>query len=272
MSNESACSQNAQNSALDAYSDFSAPRRSHTSLSSSNAPDANSTDTIVSGSDESLLVKSTQSGAKTRAASSFVSASQNGKYGFMSNTGVPSTKSAPPTSKKPFSWSTCLISTRLKPIGKGLCGVRVANTPRRSPFRRGTRTFARDVVDLCDLRESPSSAGVHPSRRVEVSPAPTATCRSVFSWKTYMIQTWLNCSRPSKAAGGTWRRSVRRPRARGTSCGCRGVPLRRLKQERNLPMGRSGYSSTSFASSARSGFAGTDARLSAGLNSPPWPP
>ena len=91
MSNESACAQNAQNSALDAYSDFDSPRRSHTSLSRSRAPGAHSTDSIVSGSKRSVA-KSTQSGAREAGGAS---ASQNGKYGFTSSTGVPSSRSRP---------------------------------------------------------------------------------------------------------------------------------------------------------------------------------
>eukprot|EP00879_Flechtneria_rotunda_P024596 GHRR01026090.1.p1 GENE.GHRR01026090.1~~GHRR01026090.1.p1 ORF type:complete len:137 (+),score=26.03 GHRR01026090.1:1108-1518(+) len=97
----------------------------------------------------------------------------------MSSTGAPSTMSAPPSTSTPAAASTstiCIVGktvsgqnehrcqpiahaqpaliqhsatfscptlTRavLRPIGTGLCGVRVASTPILAPFRRGTRVL-----------------------------------------------------------------------------------------------------------------------------------
>mmetsp|Transcript_2044 Transcript_2044/g.7065 ORF Transcript_2044/g.7065 Transcript_2044/m.7065 type:complete len:216 (+) Transcript_2044:1223-1870(+) len=173
MSRCSACLQNAQNSSPDWYKDLNAvpffiPEflALHTSLIHASAPCSNSTLAIKSGSPfGSLEVSSTQIGAKE---SSRESASQNGKYGFISSTGVSSTKSAPSTSRTPCFTSTERILHKLMPTGLGRCGERVASTPLLSPFSRGTRTFERDVVRFLSL--SPPS-----SRK-----PPIPTCRSVF--------------------------------------------------------------------------------------------
>lgn len=58
----------------------------------------------------------------------------------MSKTGVPSTISVP--KKLIVAPSIRSISTKLKPIGEGRCGERVAKTPIRSPLKRGGATLA----------------------------------------------------------------------------------------------------------------------------------
>lgn len=50
--------------------------------------------------------------------------------------------------------------------------------------------------------------------------------RSVFRWKTYIIQQWEYSSRPSRDAGGTRAElKTKHALARGTSKGCLGVPF-----------------------------------------------
>ena len=54
------------------------------------------------------------------------------------------------------------------------------------------------------------------------------------------LRAHLYSARPAKNSALSSGRSVSRARAAGTSSGCRGVPLRREKQERSTPTGRSG--------------------------------
>lgn len=68
------------------------------------------------------------------------------------------------------------------PMGQGRCGERVASTPTRWPFRRGT----------CTLALRPSAAWSEDHRR----------CRSVLQWKMYITQTWEYCSSPSRQPAG----------------------------------------------------------------------
>lgn len=71
----------------------------------------------------------------------------------------------------------CMIDTG-SPIGDGLCGERVARTPSRCPFSRGT----------CTLAFMPLAAWSGDQRR----------CRSVLQWKMYRTHTCEYCSKPSK--------------------------------------------------------------------------
>ena len=68
--------------------------------------------------------------------------SHHGTYGLISKTGVPSTKSIPPSVTSPRSQSTLIILPKLNPTGRGRCGVRVDKHPRFSPFNLGTETKA----------------------------------------------------------------------------------------------------------------------------------
>ena len=166
MSNESACAQNAQNSALDAYSDFDSPRRSHTSLSRSRAPGATPR-TRSSAALETVRRESTQSGARGGGAS----ASSRQRLHRRA-------RASRPLGRRPHIQHAPLgvdgvhfhetQADRQRPVRRAR---RI--TPRRSPFKRGTRTFARDVV-----RDWPPRVCAASGR------TPPALCRSVFSWKT----------------------------------------------------------------------------------------
>lgn len=73
-------------------------------------------------------------------------------------------------------------STQGPPMGDGLCGERVARTPMRCPFSRGT----------CTLAFAPLAARSGDQRR----------CRSVLQWKMYRTHTCEYCSNPSRQPMG----------------------------------------------------------------------
>ena len=74
--------------------------------------------------------------------------------------------------------SAVAASTQAPPTGDGLCGERVARTPKRCPSSRGT----------CTLAFTPPVAWSGDQRR----------CRSVLQWKMYRTHTCEYCSSPSK--------------------------------------------------------------------------
>jgi hypothetical protein len=75
----------------------------------------------------------------THGGATLLTASQNGTYGLMSKTGVPSIKSA--AAKSTLPWSMRLIWHSERPIGLGRWGVRVARTPMLCPMSLGGFTL-----------------------------------------------------------------------------------------------------------------------------------
>mmetsp|Transcript_8959 Transcript_8959/g.32804 ORF Transcript_8959/g.32804 Transcript_8959/m.32804 type:complete len:201 (-) Transcript_8959:80-682(-) len=110
---------------------------SYAAPTSASARALDATASIRSGSSRSVATAFTQGGAVASGTQS-----QNGAYGFTSSTGVPSTRSAPPSVSVLASTSTAITRAMERPTGSGRCGVRVASAPTGSPFSRGTRTFA----------------------------------------------------------------------------------------------------------------------------------
>mmetsp|Transcript_40951 Transcript_40951/g.104750 ORF Transcript_40951/g.104750 Transcript_40951/m.104750 type:complete len:241 (+) Transcript_40951:105-827(+) len=211
MSRDSACATRAMKSCAVRYRERLLAR-CHACARECFAPSRNDTDATNRGSSSACAC--THPGAVAPGHES-----QNATYGLTSSTGLPSTMSAPPTTRQPF--PTDMISATLRPMGLGRCGVRVASTPMRSPLSRGT----------------PILALMRGARCPGCLLCAARWCRSVLQWKMYMTQQWLYCSRPSRQPGGTPGASCSRARARGTSSGCRGVPFLWLKQDRSTPMG-----------------------------------
>ena len=135
MSKDKTSLTNSINKPTSAYKVFAARLRAYELESGASALSATSTRTIFNGSSLAASLP-TQSGAVE-----FGIESANGTYGLISSTGVPSTKSIPPTTTTPRSASTRSTVPTDSPTGTGRCGVLVANTPTRSPSNLGTATL-----------------------------------------------------------------------------------------------------------------------------------